>query len=220
MKSRSFSLLLAAAAVLSVSIVSIRGVLAAPKKALCAVCVVREGSGPETVRATAKHEGKEYYFCSDGCKADFLKNPSEFLKGFEPKPAPAFTLKNLSGDKVSLSDYKGKVVLLDFWATFCGPCLKAMPKFQKLHDELGPKGFAVVGIATDEEGLPKVAPVVKKLNVRYPILISDEAAWKNYGVTTLPAMFLIDRKGTMVKRFGGEADHKTIEAEIRKLVGG
>lgn len=213
-------MLAASVAVLAALITASPAVTAAPKEAHCAVCAVREGAGPEPVKATAKHEGKEYYFCSAGCKADFLKNPSEFLKAFEPKPAPAFSLKDLSGKTVSLADYKGKVVLIDFWATFCGPCIKAMPRFQKLHDELGPKGFAVLGIATDEEGLAKVAPAVKKIKVQYPILISDENAWKNYGVTTLPAMFLVDRQGTIVKRFGGESEHKTIEAEIRKLVGG
>ncbi|MCC2670375.1 MAG: Redoxin domain protein, partial [Armatimonadetes bacterium] len=137
-------------------------VLAAPKMALCAVCSVREGSGPEPVKATAKHEGKEYYFCADKCRTEFLKEPSVFLKAEAPRPAPAFMLKDLSGATVSLSQYRGKVVLLDFWATFCGPCMKAMPKLQKLHDQHAAKGFSVVGVATDEEGSKVVAPAVAK----------------------------------------------------------
>jgi thiol-disulfide isomerase/thioredoxin len=220
MRVRSFHpLLVAATAVLVLCAGTIRSVVAAPKTAPCAVCSVREGAGAEAVKATVKHEGKEYYFCSTKCRDEFAKNPSEFLKAAEPYPAPAFSLKDLSGKTVSLADYKGKVVLVDFWATFCGPCIKAMPKFQKLHDELGPKGFAVLGIATDEEGLPKVAPAVKKIKVQYPILISDEDTWKAYNVETLPSVFLIDRKGQVVKRFGGQTEPKTIEAEIRKLVG-
>ncbi len=220
MKVRSFSpLLVAAALVFSVFTAAGRSVDAAPKSAPCAVCSVREGAGDEPVKATVKLEGKEHYFCSTKCRDEFVKNPAEFLKALDPYPAPAFSLKDLSGKTVSLADYKGKVVLVDFWATFCGPCIKAMPKFQKLHDELGPKGFAVLGIATDEEGLPKVAPAVKKIKVQYPILISDENTWRDYNVETLPSMFLVDRKGQVVKRFGGQTDHKTIEAEIRKLVG-
>jgi thiol-disulfide isomerase/thioredoxin len=220
MKVRSFSpLLVAAAAVLSLCAATVRSVVAAPKTAPCAVCSVREGAGAEAVKATAKHEGKEYYFCSTKCRDEFVKDPSEFLKALEPYAAPAFGLKDLNGKTVSLADYKGQVVLVDFWATFCGPCIKAMPKLQKLHEELGPKGFAVLGIATDEEGLPKVRPAARKINVQYPILISDEKTWKAYGVETLPSAFLIDRKGQVVKRFGGQTEHKVIEAEIRKLVG-
>jgi YHS domain-containing protein len=101
--------------------------LAAPRKAPCAVCVVREGAGPEPVKATATYEGKEYPFCSEKCRDEFLKNPKAFLQPQTPRPAPAFSLRDLSGKTVSLADLKGKVVLLDFWATFCGPCVAAMP---------------------------------------------------------------------------------------------
>jgi peroxiredoxin len=193
-------------------------VLAAPKKAPCAVCAVKEGAGPEAVKATATYNGKEYSFCSDKCKAEFLKNPEAFLKGDAPRPAPPFTLKDLSGNSVSLSDYKGKVVLLDFWATFCGPCVEAMPKLQKLSEKHASRGLAVIGIATDEEGAKVVAPMVAKTKVKYPILVSDEAAWKNYGVETLPALFLIDRKGQIVKRFGGKTDPKAVEEAVEKLL--
>jgi len=193
-------------------------VLAAPKQALCAVCSVREGSGPEPVKATAKHEGKEYYFCQESCRTEFLKDPAKFLKVEAPRPAPAFSLKDLSGSTVSLAQYKGKVVLLDFWATFCGPCVKAMPKLQKLHEQHAAKGFAVIGIATDEEGSKIVTPMVSKLKVKYPILLTNEAAWKEYDVETLPALFLIDRSGQIVKRFGGGVDHKTIEREVARVL--
>lgn len=88
---------------------------AAPaEKALCAVCAPREGAGPEEVRATATYKGKPYAFCSASCKVEFLKNPNEFLMTDEGKPAAAFTLKDVQGKAVSLSDFKGKVVLADF----------------------------------------------------------------------------------------------------------
>jgi peroxiredoxin len=189
--------------------------LTAPKKAECTVCRERE----EPVRATAKHGGKEYFFCNTDCRDKFLKNPAAYLKAELPRTAPAFTLKDLSGKTVSLADYKGKVVLLDFWATFCAPCIKALPKLQKLNDRHASKGFAVIGIATDEDGPKKVAPAVAKAKVRYPILLTNEAAYEQYGVETLPAMFLIDRNGQIVKRFGGTVDHKTVEREVEKLLG-
>jgi peroxiredoxin/YHS domain-containing protein len=194
-------------------------VLAAPKKAPCAVCSVKEGAGPETVRATATYMGKEYTFCAEGCKQEFLKDPKAFLPLPLPRPAPAFSLKDLSGNTVSLEGYKGKVVLVDFWATFCAPCVKAMPKLQKLHETYGPKGFTMLGIATDEQGAQIVAPMVAKTKVKYPILISDATAWKKYGVSTLPALFLIDREGRIVKQFGGATEHKTIEREVAALLG-
>jgi len=212
------ALLLATVFVQAALTVSPVSVLAAPKEAPCAVCSVREGSGPEPVKATVKHEGKEYYFCNLNCRADFLKNPAAFLKAEAPRPAPGFSLKDLNGTTVSLDQYKGKVVLLDFWATFCAPCIKAMPKLQKLHEQHAAKGFAVIGIATDEEGSKVVSPLVSKTKVKYPILLTNEAAWKEYGVETLPALFLIDRKGQIVKRFGGGTDHKTIEREVEKVL--
>lgn len=193
-------------------------VLAAPKKAPCAVCVVREGAGPEPVQATTTYQGKEYSFCSEKCRTEFLKDPSRFVNADKPRPAPAFSLKNLNGETVSLGDYKGKVILLDFWATFCSPCIKEMPKLQKLNDQYAGKGFAVLGLATDEEGAPKVAPAVAKIKVKYPILIANPAAWQQYDVQELPALFLIDRQGQIVKRFGGKTAHKTIEQEVTRLL--
>ncbi len=193
--------------------------LAAPKSAPCAVCSVKEGAGLEPVKATAKHEGKEYYFCQDSCKKEFLADPAAFLKPQAPRPAPEFTLKDLNGKPVTLAEYRGKVVLLDFWATFCAPCVKAMPKLQKLQSQHAERGLVVLGIATDEEGEKLVRPMVAKTKVTYPILLDTAAAWKAYGVETLPALFLIDRKGQIVKRFGGGTDHKTLEAEVARLLG-
>ena len=191
--------------------------LTAPKKAECAVC--REGEEP--VKATLMHEGKEYYFCSAGCRDQFKANPGKFVRAEAAAgPAKPFALKDLSGRTVSLGDFKGKVVLLDFWATFCSPCVKAMPKLQKLHDQNAAKGFAVVGIATDEEGEKLVRPMVAKTKVSYPILLDNAAVWKAYGVETLPALFLIGRDGQVIQRFGGGADHKTIEAAVAKALGG
>jgi len=194
--------------------------IAAPKQAPCAVCSVKEGAGPEAVRATAKHAGKEYTFCRAECKQEFLKKPSVFLKAEAPRPAPAFALKNLNGKTVTLADYKGKVVLLDFWATFCAPCVKVMPQLQKLNDKHAAQGFAMVGIATDTEGAAKVAPFLAKHKITYSNLLGDASAWEPYGVESLPTMFLINREGQIVKRFGGNTDHKTVEREVEKLIGG
>ena len=106
---------------LALLILAATALLAADDLAVCAVCGPREGAGFEPVKARATYRGKEYAFCSVKCKVEFLKNPDTFLVTGEGEPAPAFTLKTLDGKAVSLSDFRGQVVLLDFWGTFCPP---------------------------------------------------------------------------------------------------
>jgi len=215
-------MILLAAAVLAVLPASLGAVAiaAAPKKAVCAVCGPREGAGAEPVKARATYQGKEYFFCTEKCRDEFLKDPQAILNLSKPRPAPAFSLKDLNGNTVALNDYKGKVVLLDFWATFCSPCVAAMPDLQKLHEKYGAQGFSVIGIATDDkpDAIKLVPSIVAKKRVKYPILLTNEAAWTNYQVETLPALFLIDRKGQIVRRFGGKTDHKEIEGEVARLL--
>jgi thiol-disulfide isomerase/thioredoxin len=221
-----FTILLTAAALAAIPVAAPRFPAAAadsqpsplPKSAPCAVCAVREGAGPEPVRASASYEGKTYYFCREACRDEFLKDPREFLRAGTPRPAPAFSLKDLNGRTVELADLKGKVVLLDFWATWCAPCVAAMPRLQKLHQKHAAKGFAVVGVAIDEKGAEVVAPMVGKKKVTYPVLLGTEAAWSAYGVKALPALFLIDREGRIQQQFGGATSHRTVEKAVQELV--
>jgi peroxiredoxin len=187
----------------------------ADDQAVCAVCGPREGSGFEPVKARATHKGKEYAFCSLKCKVEFLKNPDEFLVTDEGKPAPAFTLKTYDGRPVSLADFRGKVVLLDFWGTFCPPCMAALPKLQALHDANASRGFAVVGVTVDDR-----AALVKKATAKltYPILQATPQVWSAYKVNALPSLVLVDRDGRILKRFGGEADPAAMAAEIEKAI--
>ncbi len=187
----------------------------AEDQAICAVCGPREGSGFEPVKARATHKGKEYAFCSLKCKVEFLKNPDEFLVTDEGKPAPAFTLKTYDGRPVSLADFQGKVVLLDFWGTFCPPCIAALPKLQALHDQHAARGFAVVGVTVDDR-----AAMVKKATakIRYPILQATPQVWSAYKVNALPSLVLVGRDGRIVRRFGGEADPAMMRAEIEKAL--
>ena len=188
------------------------------EKMICAVCGPREGAGPEPVKATATYKGKTYAFCSTQCKVDFLKNPAEFLVTDEGKPAPAFTLKAVpAGEPVSLSDFKGKVVLADFWATYCVPCVKAMPELQALHQKYASKGFSVVGLTIDDNKT-LIQRLTKKAGVAYPVILADPKTWNAYRVNTLPSLVLIGRDGRIVRRFGGEADRKAMEAEIARAL--
>ncbi|MDQ3815660.1 MAG: redoxin domain-containing protein [Armatimonadota bacterium] len=193
---------------------------AAPKsqeKIICAVCGPREGAGAEPVKATATYKGKGYAFCSTECKVEFLESPNEFLVTDEGKPAPAFTLKNLQGQNVSLSDFKGKVVLADFWGSFCIPCVEALPALQSLHQKYAPKGFIVIGISVDEKR-STTQKTIKKANVSYPILMATPQVWSAYKVNRLPSLVLIGRDGRIIKRYGGEADKRAMVAEIERAL--
>jgi thiol-disulfide isomerase/thioredoxin len=189
----------------------------AEDKAVCAVCGPREGAGFEPVEAVATYRGKQYFFCSLKCKVDFLKNPAEFLSTGVQTPAPEFELTALVGDKVRLNQYRGNVVLLDFWATYCRPCMTALPKLEALQQRLGPFGLRLIGISVDErEALVKKAVAMN--SVSYPILRGTSEVWNAYQVNALPTLVLIDRGGKIIGRFGGEADETLMIKAIEEAV--
>ena len=191
--------------------------IAEVEKAICAVCGPREGSGFEEVKARARYQGRDYAFCSVQCKAEFLKNPSAFLATDEGKPAPPFALTTLQGDAISLQSMSGKVVLLDFWATFCPPCLAALPELQALHAKHERRGFAVVGMTVDDR--PQlVKKAVSEAKVTYPIVNANAAVWNAYNVNALPSLVLVGRDGKIIRRYGGEADRKGMLADIEKAL--
>jgi peroxiredoxin len=112
------------------------------------------------------------------------------------KSAPEFTLKDANGQTARLSDYKGKVVLLDFWATWCGPCKIEIPWFMEFEQQFKDRGFAVVGVSMDEDGWTAVKPYLIKMKVNYRILLGNDQIGTLYGgVESLPTTFLIDRQG-------------------------
>lgn len=118
--------------------------------------------------------------------------------------APEFKIKNLEGREVSLSDLKGKVVLVNFWATWCKPCTIEIPWLIELQKEYGDKGFTVVGIAMDDEGTKVVGPYVQKEKIDYPIWIgNDDVAAKFGGVLGIPTSFLISKDGQIVEKYLG-----------------
>ena len=159
----------------------------------------------------------------DGSKAEVPAGTTseaqeEPLKG---KPAPAFTLVNLEGKKVSLADYKGRPVIVNFWATWCAPCKLEMPWFQEFRTKYSGQGFEILGIAEDEAPKDEIEKTAKKINVSYPILLTDGKVAPAYGgVDQLPMSFYIDRKGVVVTETVGLASKDEVEANIKKLIAG
>lgn len=112
------------------------------------------------------------------------------------KSAPEFTLKDANGQTVHIADYKGKVVLLDFWATWCGPCKVEIPWFMEFEQQFKDKGFAVLGVSMDEDGWSVVKPYLVEMKVNYRIVLGNDQVGELYGgVESLPTTFLIDRQG-------------------------
>jgi peroxiredoxin/YHS domain-containing protein len=190
-----------------------------PKSAPCAVCAaLGNAHGEEKPAAGVRYKGKSFYFCNAKEVAEFKKDPDGYLPPVLPRPGPAFALKNLAGESVDLANLKGKVVLVDFWATWCAPCVATMPEMQKLHERYAAKGLTVLGVSIDEDGEKKVRPFIDKRKFSYSILLDDRGTWKTFGVKAIPALFLIDQEGRIVKQWIGKPDKKTVESAVTDLL--
>ncbi|MFY8053561.1 MAG: redoxin family protein [Armatimonadaceae bacterium] len=195
---------------------AIRVVGKLPAKASCFICLQNGETELEKPAGAVTYKGRTYYFCNKGEVDAFIKDPESFIPAPLPRPAPAFSLPTAAGGPLSFESIKGKVTLVDFWATWCGPCVKAMPAVQKLHETYAPKGLSVIGISIDEEGAKKVGPFLSKSKVKYtyPIALDNADVWKAWGVRSLPTMVLVS-DGQIVKHWSGAVDLKDVERAIR-----
>jgi peroxiredoxin len=135
------------------------------------------------------------------------------------KVAPEFALKDASGKVVHLADYKGKVVLLDFWATWCGPCNIEIPWFTEFQKKYKDKGFEVLGVSMDDDGWKAINPFVAKKNINYRIILGDDKTGDQYGgIEALPTTFVIDRNGKIASVHVGLSPRKDFEDAIEKLL--
>jgi thiol-disulfide isomerase/thioredoxin len=136
------------------------------------------------------------------------------------KPAPSFVVTTLDGKEVSLSNYKGKTLIVNFWATWCGNCKLEMPWLAKLREKYATQGFEVLGIVTDNAPPSKVSVLAEKYGVHYPILMCNHKTAQAYGgLPALPASFFINRRGIIVAVMDGADSEQQIEANIRKALG-
>ena len=135
------------------------------------------------------------------------------------KKAPEIARIDLNGARVDLKSQRGKVVLLNFWATWCGPCLLEMPVFSAWQQQYGPQGFQVIGISMDDDAEP-ARKVIAKLKTTYPIAMGDAKLGERYGgVMGLPLSYLIDRNGVVRARFQGETEVSAIEKQLKAMLG-
>ena len=137
----------------------------------------------------------------------------------EGVPAPDFTLPSLDGNKVKLSDYRGKAVLLNFWATWCPPCKVEMPWFADLQKKYGKDGLVVLGIAMDDSKPEAIAQFAAEMGVNYPVLLGTDKVSDDFGsVQDLPTTFYIARDGRIVDKTIGLMDEKDIENSVKKAL--
>jgi cytochrome c biogenesis protein CcmG/thiol:disulfide interchange protein DsbE len=135
------------------------------------------------------------------------------------KVAANFTLPDANGSPVNLSDYKGKVILLNFWATWCGPCKIEIPWFIEFENLYKDRGFTVLGVSMDDDGWKAVRPFVAQRAMNYPVMVGNERVSELYGgIDSLPTTFLIDREGKIASTHLGLASKHDYEAEILKLI--
>lgn len=149
-----------------------------------------------------------------GCASG--SEPTEAVVG---QPAPNFELQSLDGQSVSLKDFKGKPVLINFWATWCGPCVYEMPFLQEIHDEWSSKGLILLAI-NDGESLSKVSQFMQRYNFSLPVLLDNrQAVAKKYNIVGIPTTFFIDKDGIIQEKVIGAFPNKAeIEARLSKLM--
>lgn len=135
------------------------------------------------------------------------------------KIAPEFTLKDSSGKTATLKKYRGKVVLLDFWATWCTGCKKEIPWFVELQRKYAKQGLAVVGVSMDDDGWKAVKPFLAEHRIPYRMLLADQPTAQSYGIEGMPDTFLIDRQGRLAAAYiAGIVDRDNIEANIKAVL--
>jgi cytochrome c biogenesis protein CcmG/thiol:disulfide interchange protein DsbE len=155
------------------------------------------------------------------CFGSLFLHPHCSKKTKDPASTPDFTLKTLEGQEVTLSGLKGKVVLLDFWATWCGPCKESVPHLIQIYKNYRNEGFELIGMSTDKAGdVEMVRRFVQSMDIPYPIILTPDEVTRRYKITGLPTTILIDRNGKIREKIVGfnSAIGQQIHSKVEELI--
>ena len=186
----------------------------APLEGECVVCVRRGGGhGVEEFVAWRTHEGKTYGFCNAACGEAFDQMPLGYADPLLPRPAPGFRWTTL--DDTAIEPNSQTALFVDFWATWCKPCLEAVPELEQLADDYADRGVRVVGVSIDEE-LSTLDRFLERRPIDYAIVHDggDDPAWWQFQVPAIPAAFLLDGEGNVVAQWSGEIDVDAVREAI------
>ncbi len=183
-----------------------------PKNAVATFCGTEGKTEMERPNVGYRYKGKSYYFCDQPAIKAFLKDPEGFLPPVLPRPMPEFAIADTTGKTWDAEAMKGKLVLVDFWATWCAPCKAMMPMLDKLHARYKEKGFEILSVSIDDKQ-PNLDKFLKGHKFPNPVLHDDQRTWQKWGVKNVPAMFLV-RDGQIIAQWTGKQTEKTLEAGI------
>ena len=133
--------------------------------------------------------------------------------------APNFSLRTAEGKTIELQNLQGKVVVINFWASWCPPCRSEIPGLLEVYRKYRPKGLEIVGISLDRDGWRKVSPLVRELNIDYPVVMGNDDVVHAYGgIRSIPTTIIIDRDGKIIYRVVGLLDRQRFEDEVREVL--
>ncbi|MGI8923335.1 MAG: redoxin domain-containing protein [Fimbriimonadales bacterium] len=180
-----------------------------PAMAKCLMCT---DEGEEKPAGGLMYKGKAYYFCNANEIKAFKKDPEAYVPPVLPRPMPAFELKDTSGKTWDADAMTGKLVLIDYWATWCGPCKAMMPMLDKFHAKYKAQGFEILSVSIDEKR-PALVKFLKGHKFPNPVLHDDDKTWQKWGVKNIPATFLV-KDGKIVAQWVGKPTEKDLASAI------
>lgn len=183
------------------------------KSAPCVICSANgEGHGEEKPAAGVKYKGKAYYFCNAKEVATFKADPESFMPPVLPRAMPKFDLTDTTGKAWNAASMKDKVVLVDYWATWCGPCKEMKPIIEKTHADFAPRNYEVLSVSIDEKK-DTLTGFLKKNPFKNPVLFDTNQTWAEWKVRVIPAFFVV-KNGQIVDQWVG----KKSEKEVREII--